>query len=1019
MPFWKQSSCHHDGVPPIENPFLEQAHPDQVNIEGSFYGYGKDLNLDVWAGLGGRASGSAPSRLRFERTQPPAAVDASLRFGVQLVTGGLGDIKLTVDLDSHTRVSAPHALPPLDASGHLALAVDLFGASARLASCAWRLGTHTTLELTGEAEHILADSPTLRLGGAPMMLDLDELGPMISALVPGTTAAGRVALTISPLTTELAALAHRIVPTTGLTITFEHVRFANPDTTIGDLGGILAVNTAGDAANFAAKISLATAANAGQTVHGLGVDIAGTTPVSPFVGGDAVGSVNAHVLVALGEARTPTAHVRGLGVKLEVDAPTALLLHRPGAAPLAAKLQLNALDADTPQGGASRVKIDIDARTADLAGNHLDARVHLATHDLWAIQPGETMRLPGADLTLQLTRAGDDYDIRSLELHVGKLVDVAIHGSIAAATSRSPTFHHFELVARLPRLAELLATLPAATRPPLTLQGSFEVTLAADGTVPQDEILARLQPPRVSLPKDAQAWRDAVQAYADFIGAWAIWFDHGLPCTAALGFKLDATSLRDANNDMQGLHVTTTFSLDRHGPRLRFNADVAEVNKPTPVAGAHVELDFLADGAAMSLTMAANVASLAQPPLADPLTDVHFGLVTRYRLGGNLALESLHFAEARHGLRFDASGVITKPFAIALERGWEQPGMPGVDVSLRFGVGYGPGDTLSPLTTGGPSLAGSIGADGTLRIVDGVATLAGELGANKFSYSAGGTSIEQMSGALPFELELLAGRREDALVIAHTRGLGGGLLSLRVANDDLRDRPARPAYYDHLRPYRQKHGLAITAIRQDPYEITDFRLDGRIEAGRLVADWISMKVLGGDIVGNLAVQVTSDASLRGDIAFQVSGLDASNFKLLHLSPGADSELDADFRMGFLFAPRQRDLTMNMNVTKIGSNTLDRFLQLLDPEGHDKKLQSTRDNLGWVSIDEVAMWVRYENLNMDLAYSTKIRIPFTQIGYHPIPRELLRRYSLSGLLDTYVQPYIDADLAPSLGWTHAR
>jgi hypothetical protein len=293
----------------------------------------------------------------------------------------------------------------------------------------------------------------------------------------------------------------------------------------------------------------------------------------------------------------------------------------------------------------------------------------------------------------------------------------------------------------------------------------------------------------------------------------------------------------------------------------------------------------------------------------------------------------------------------------------------------------------------------------------------GRLGADGFGYEAGATSVAGMTGSVPFDLQLYGGRRDDAVVLARTGAVGGGVLSLVVADADVRERPSRPIYYDRLAAYRPSTGLAIATLRQDAYRIDNFRVDGRVEAGMFVADAMSMSLLGGDVTGSMAFQLARDASVRGDMSLQTSHIDASYFEELKLQPGPESELNADMRVAFLFGPSKRDLTMVMNVTKIGTKTLDRFLQVLDPKGKDKQIQKTRDNLAWMRIDDLAVWIRYENLNMDLSYSTPIRLPGWR-GWQPVPKELLRRYSLSESLDTFLQPSIDKSLAKPLGWTNA-
>ena len=113
-----------------------------------------------------------------------------------------------------------------------------------------------------------------------------------------------------------------------------------------------------------------------------------------------------------------------------------------------------------------------------------------------------------------------------------------------------------------------------------------------------------------------------------------------------------------------------------------------------------------------------------------------------------------------------------------------------------------------------------------------------------------------------------------------------------------------------------------------------------------------------------------------------------------------------------------DMNMNMNLTQVGARALDRFLQLLDPDDRNARIQQTRKNLGFIQIDGLQLWSRFEQLNLDLNYQPMVRIPFTSIGYRPIERAVLRRYSLTDFLDTYLQPSVHQLLAPALGWRDA-
>jgi len=355
-------------------------------------------------------------------------------------------------------------------------------------------------------------------------------------------------------------------------------------------------------------------------------------------------------------------------------------------------------------------------------------------------------------------------------------------------------------------------------------------------------------------------------------------------------------------------------------------------------------------------------------------------------------------------------------------RAWENPGLGEMALSLAAKAGF---DAPQPvaMTRAGLTLAGTAGLETELALREGTLKVDGGLEAQDFSATQPGLGLEKLSGALPWSIEAVFGTAPDGLVLSRTLPVGGGVLSLVTAATDVRRRAAQPLFYERLRPYRERRGLSAVRITSGPYAIENFELDARLERGMLLADRFALRVLGGDVTGSIALQLGADGSVRGDFDVKSSNIDASNFEALNLAPGASSELSASAQLGFLFAPKRRDLTLNLNVTKIGAQTLDRFLQALDPEGKDKKLQEQRQQLWWfrtglVRLDEVAAWVRYENLNVDLAATTLLRIPGTSVGYMPVPRELLRRYPLGEKLDVYLQPVIETQLAPLLGWDHA-
>jgi hypothetical protein len=271
------------------------------------------------------------------------------------------------------------------------------------------------------------------------------------------------------------------------------------------------------------------------------------------------------------------------------------------------------------------------------------------------------------------------------------------------------------------------------------------------------------------------------------------------------------------------------------------------------------------------------------------------------------------------------------------------------------------------------------------------------------------TTVQNVNGTLPFDVRLVFGPNDAATPLAFQVGFGGGRVALLTSGDDIRNKPSRPVHYARLVPYRRRQGLSVERIESGVMQLSNIALDARVRDGVLAADRIAMNVLGGDVLGEMAVQLDRHNRVVGLVDFKTSNIDASNFEGLDLEPGPASELSADINVAMVFGPAERDLAVTMNVTKVGDQAFDRLLQALSDNGKDEKMESYRSQLGLVDIREVAIWMRYENLNMDLDYSAVVP------GYSPIPREMLRRFPMSGILDVQLQPYLDRYLAPNLGW----
>lgn len=983
-------------------------------VEGRFLGQGEVMDFNVWLGLGARAVEGAASTLHVETDGPARVVDISQRLGIDVVSSGLGDIRFGLAWTAHVKQGGAKPLPPLDLGAEVALNADLLGQTLTLSRCAFRLGHGTHGDVTLRAADLLQD-PKLAIGALTAAVDLDELGPLIAALTPENQVRGKISMVSEPLDADVAGLKKWDGLSTTVHIATTALDAKIPGQTIVAMDSNSTVATHAGAVDITSDMHMRFYEGYGHAIDDMGIVMHTTTPLTPWIGGPPEGVVQTHMDLRFAHARASYAEVWGLTMALDNDTPVAQLKRPHDAPPLHASLRIRMAKALSAGSYLYTSVTDLRTTAWDLAGKRSDVLMQMHAVRGNVASGKDRMDVPDMVMDMDVERRGDTYDFKTFALTcVHKQLAFTMVGGIDGATSDAPHFRHLHMAIPAFALPVALALLPAPQKVAGTLTGTFAATVDLDGTLAMKELTARAKAPAVPVDNDATDWPVVMKSYTAWLQGWVNSFEAGMPFVADYTFDLANVAYDDGKSVARGITMHGSMGMHPHGPYLDGTLHVADVDKPMVLRGIDCALHVGFDEGAMRLDWRNKVArtELANEPSA--VEGAFFDVAGAYRLGGDLVVERFAMGAANRGVSVTADGVFARPLNVAATRGWTRAGMPGVETTVRWQLSVHNPNQLT-LTKSGFAMGGDLDIDGTMQLVDGTLSLVGGMRMNKLSMLTGTTVVENMTGELPYDMRLYFGRRPNATVVARNLGFGGGFISMLTAAEDIRDRPARPVYYDRMRPYRPGVGITAVKLQSGAYTISDFALEGRMVDGMLLADWIAMNVLGGDIVGNMAFQLGRDDTVRGDMAFKVSNIDASYFPALSLNPGPDSELSADMRMGFLFGDAKRDLTMTMNVTKIGAKALDRFLQLLDPDAKDAKLQKTRDNLTWVRIQELAMWIRYENLNMDLTYEPMVGIPGTQIGYRPIPRELLRRYAVGDSLDLTLQPAVNKAFAALLGW----
>ncbi len=974
---------------------------DRLGVEGRFEGEGDAMSLELWAGVGDHLG---PARSEATYAGSGVAVTSNQRGGVTVRSSGFGDVDMVLDLDAVTTLSQPKKLPELASAATAHLHMNLLSQTATLTDTSFRLGKGTRAELALSVREMLS-APTVSIDALNGVADLGELSPFIGAFVPGMRVSGRVELAAAPMKMEVGASPADL--SSNLSAKAVNVNAGMQGNAITDLDADVTLSLASGIVGLSATASVAAASAPQGSAKGVNATVELTTPITPWLGeGDGMFAMVSDARVAHAEA--PNALADAITMHVESTGPIAMLQNRPANEALQTNMVLGVGAAGAAGSVARDVSFSCEVSQRDLMASSVDVVMQAGVGSATTTLPQGDMTVPRLAAAMTVKRRGQSVAIPALSMQLGNVMRMSGSAAVDAALTPAPRVKSFVLDLEPTSIQELIALLPKAARPPATISGSMRAHAEAKGTVPYVELTALAQAPMI--PRTGDVWGATLAAYSGFADRWAKRLMKGLPFTAALDYEVSDLAYTDRAADCDGGHMLATMKVAPHGASMRVQLEMANVLRPQTVRDMRWEwtADLVGGHAETKLLGVIGYTNQTGSPMALENTAVEGS--ARYDLGGDAVIDRFAVSLPTLGTRFEARAAMKAPLDVAIVRSWEQSGLPGLALDAAYELRVA---NREPLALTGVAVSGEMTSRGSFVVANGTAVITGDLRANELSANMGENKLEGLSGILPFDVRLAFDGRAGTTPLA--RGLSFGDVGLITGDATASTVTGRPAYYDRLHDYRDLQGIVIRRMQSGPYVVDNLELDGSMANGRLRADRLAMHLLGGDIVGNMDFRLGNDRSLNGEMDFKISNIDASTFSMLNLEPGPDSEMNADMHMSFAFAPRRRDLEFNMNVTKIGSKTLDRFLQLLDPEEKNESLQGTRGQLKFVRIDNVAMWMRYENLNMDIDVTTFMRIPFTNIGFPNIDRELLRRYSISEQLDFYLQPTIDKTVAPLLGW----
>ena len=983
---------------------------DNAGLEGHFAGHDDAFDAWLWVGLGARDGADPPSTLRLTRPGQPT-VSSTQHVGFELRAHGLADVSIQGSVDVQAVVEDTPA-PPVHIQGDLAVQADLLAQHLAVPRLAIQAGEGTAF-LASASLRSLLQNPHLSLQQLRVTADFDALAPHLRAATAELELGGRASLTMLPWEASLRSLQNPAALQGTVRLALSDVTATMGQQHLGPLDLETTIASEAGIAHLRASLRLAAATASDLEATGIASTLELTTPIGPWLLESGAGDVNATLTCNLQSLRMPNGSVSGARLDARVVVPIAWAQTNGGPNPVRADLRAEVTHAEVTGLRFAKLQLTSESRVWDPAGMHLDTTTSLTVADASGDQNGATIELHDLAFFVDAQRRDDAITLRKMSLEVPDAFSLSLTGGVQGVATATPRLADVRLLIGPVSLGSALALLPQPLRPPVRLTGTTQLTATADGVIPLADL------PEAPRPASAGSWEERLQTYGDILLTWAQRLDRGLPLTAAATWTLKQASVDDGHTRIDGLEVEANASLrptepTPTRPEVTLAVRTAHVEGPLRLDGLSTQFDlaYLGNGL-LRTTLRAALSQATLPNQPPPLGQTELEAAIAYRVGGDLRLEKLQLDVAGIGLHATAEGQVGKPLRILATRAWEEPSLPGVSAELHGTAALQPRASLR-LGAGDTSLKGGVGIRGELAVHDGIANLTGQLRCDHATLASGRTRASDIHGSLPLSLRLAFAKRPDAVVVYRSDRLKSGVVTLLTAAPTRARARGRTPTYALLRPYRTPRGLRIARIVAAGQTLDAVQLDGTLRAGQLAVEHLTGHLLGGDISGDMALHLAADESLRGHVAFKATHLDAATVPQLQLQPGPDSELSTDMHATFHLSRRRRDIALNMNVTQVGSTTFDRFLALLDPEGKDENIQRQRQQMwlfswGVVRLDAIAMWIRYEKLNMDLSASSIV-------GYSPMERELLRRFDVSGFLDPIFTPLVDQTTA-MLGWSH--
>jgi hypothetical protein len=211
--------------------------------------------------------------------------------------------------------------------------------------------------------------------------------------------------------------------------------------------------------------------------------------------------------------------------------------------------------------------------------------------------------------------------------------------------------------------------------------------------------------------------------------------------------------------------------------------------------------------------------------------------------------------------------------------------------------------------------------------------------------------------------------------------------------------PAQKKFFTPLRDFsRYKNIIHVDDLKIKGQSIKNIGLDAVFKDNRLMAEKFIFDILGGSVGGNLFLTQDQEGPVL-KFSTEFAGLDSSKLLAPSSEKAIDAKVDGNLQVALKIKTGSEgqpvaldQLSIQLAITRIGAQTLDRLLLFLDPEESKPAIMDTRAKLKLATPHQVIISLKNGNLDVEAWLKSDLLGIFKAPELKRVPVAALKRFN---------------------------